>query len=46
MKQIRFAIIETEQALKASHSHNPNFAINKKKYALFNNANSIKAANK
>ena len=29
--------METEQALKANHSINPNLAFAKKKYALFNN---------
>jgi hypothetical protein len=45
VKQTRYAMMETEQALKANHSTNPNFAIDKKKYALFKNASSIKTAN-
>ncbi|MDF1548713.1 MAG: hypothetical protein P1P88_12890 [Bacteroidales bacterium] len=45
MKQIRYTMMETEQALKANHSTNPNFAIDKKKYALFKNVRNIKKAN-
>lgn len=37
--------MEIEQALNANHSTNPNLAIDTKKYALFNNASSIKTAN-